>query len=68
MRLFHALLRKKMPNGHIFRGKDRLVRPVTREDVGSFKTQIEIEEKNMFLLRHSYLTPVSNKVDLHLIL
>lgn len=59
MRLFCALFRRKhMPNGHIYRGKDRIVKPVTLADVTQLKNSWEIEEKNMFLLRHSYLTPV----------
>ncbi|XP_019876776.1 uncharacterized protein LOC109604687 [Aethina tumida] len=56
MRIFQALFRKKMPNGHIFRGKNRLYKQVTKADVQKLKNEFEIEEKNMFLLRHSYLT------------
>ncbi|VEN49553.1 unnamed protein product [Callosobruchus maculatus] len=57
MRLFPALFRKKMPNGNIFTGKHRLVRKVTIEDVQKLKNQLQIEEQNMFLLRHPYLSP-----------
>ncbi|XP_018334369.1 ribosomal protein 63, mitochondrial-like [Agrilus planipennis] len=57
MRLFHALLRKKMPNGNIFTGKHRLVKQVTKDDLRKLREQFEIEEKNMFYLRNSYLTP-----------
>ncbi|KAF5286587.1 hypothetical protein FQA39_LY16270 [Lamprigera yunnana] len=57
MRLFYALCRRKnMPGGHIYRGKYKLIKPVTKEDYWKLKTNFEIEEKNMFYLRHSYLT------------
>ncbi|KAK4878159.1 hypothetical protein RN001_010665 [Aquatica leii] len=57
MRLFFALCRRRhMPNGHIHRGKDRIIKPVTKDDYWKLKTNIEIEEKNMFYLRNSYLT------------
>ncbi|KAF5281866.1 hypothetical protein FQR65_LT14510 [Abscondita terminalis] len=46
-----------MPNGHIHRGKDKLIKPVTKDDYWKLKTDFEIEEKNMFYLRHSFLTP-----------
>lgn len=60
MRLFFPNFAKlKMPNGHIFRGKNRLVKQVTLGDIAKLRTQFEIEEKNMFYLRHAYLTPVS---------
>lgn len=59
MRLFSALLRRRMPHGHIYRGKDRLVKPVTLRDVTEMKNKFAIEEENMFYLRHSYLTLVS---------
>ncbi|KAJ3651187.1 hypothetical protein Zmor_017240 [Zophobas morio] len=58
MRLFQALCRRsRMPNGDIWRGKNRLGIPVTIRDVQKLRNDLEIEEKNMFLLRHSYLTP-----------
>ncbi|RZC32803.1 ribosomal protein 63, mitochondrial [Asbolus verrucosus] len=58
MRLFQALCRRKhMPNGHIWRGKNRLTKPVTVSDLQKLRNDFEIEEKNMFYLRHSYLTP-----------
>lgn len=60
MRLFFALCRKKMPHGHIFRGKDRLVKPVELAHISKLQHDLEIEERNMFLLRHAYLTPVSD--------
>lgn len=58
MRLFFALCRKKMPPGHIYRGKVRLVKPVLLSDLNKMRNELEIEENNMFLLRHAYLTPV----------
>ncbi|XP_044261518.1 uncharacterized protein LOC123009348 [Tribolium madens] len=58
MRLFQALCRRKhMPPGNIWIGKHRLSRPVTIRDVQKLRNEFEIEEKNMFYLRHSYLTP-----------
>ncbi|KAF2898465.1 hypothetical protein ILUMI_07712 [Ignelater luminosus] len=57
MRLFQTLFRRKhMPNGHIYRGKDRIVKPVTKEDLAKLRLDFEIEERNMFYLRHPYLT------------
>ncbi|KAB0791022.1 hypothetical protein PPYR_02822 [Photinus pyralis] len=58
MRLFHYLLgRKSLPNSFPFRGKNRKAKPVTKDDYWKLKTDFEIEEKNMFYLRHAYLTP-----------
>ncbi|GJQ79867.1 putative cell division cycle-associated protein 8 [Trypoxylus dichotomus] len=48
--------RKHMPNGHIYRGKNRLYKEVTMEDLQDLKNQFRIEEQNMFYLRHPYLT------------
>lgn len=59
MRLFGALLRRKMPRGNIYSGKDRLVKPVTLKDVTDMKNKFNIEEENMFYMRHPYLTLVS---------
>ncbi|CAH0549202.1 unnamed protein product [Brassicogethes aeneus] len=57
MRLFQALLRRKnMPHGNIYTGKHRIVKPVKRDDVQKLRNDFEIEEKNMFYLRHSFLT------------
>ncbi|EFA08456.1 large ribosomal subunit protein mL63 [Tribolium castaneum] len=58
MRLFQALCRRKnsVP-GNVWIGKHRLSRSVTMQDVAKLRNQFEIEEKNMFYLRHSYLTP-----------
>lgn len=59
MRLFQALFRyRNNPNGNIYTGKHRLVKPVTISDLQKLKTQLEMEEQNMFYLRHPYLTPV----------
>ncbi|KAL1501041.1 hypothetical protein ABEB36_006445 [Hypothenemus hampei] len=57
MRLFVALCKKRMPNGHIYRGKHRLYKEVTKDDLRNLREHLEVEEKNMFYLRHSYLTP-----------
>lgn len=60
MRLALVLLRSKVnPNGHIFRGKYRKVKPVFPEDLQKLRNQYQIEEENMFYLRHPYLTVVS---------
>ncbi|XP_067015365.1 large ribosomal subunit protein mL63 [Anabrus simplex] len=56
MRLTALLLRKKMPNGHIWRGKDRLVWPVDALAAANLRHDYEREEENMFYLRHPYLT------------
>jgi len=57
MKLFLALFRRKnMPNGHIYRGKQRLVKPVTWKDEQALRNSFAIEEKNMFYLRHPFLT------------
>ncbi|KAF7278701.1 hypothetical protein GWI33_008078 [Rhynchophorus ferrugineus] len=58
MKLFPALFRRKyMPPGHIHRGKRRIVQEVKPEDLRQLKDRFEIEEKNMFFLRHSFLSP-----------
>ncbi|CAH1118514.1 unnamed protein product [Phaedon cochleariae] len=58
MRIFQALFRRKhLPNGHIYRGKNRIVKEVTIDDLQKLKTLFEIEEQNMFYLRHAFLTP-----------
>lgn len=57
--LFH--LKKKYPNGHIYRGKYRLVKPVFPDVIEKMKNEFRIEEQNMFYLRHPYLTSVSRK-------
>ncbi|KAK9695511.1 Mitochondrial ribosome protein 63 [Popillia japonica] len=45
-----------MPNGHIYRGKNRLYKEVTLEDMQKLRNEFRIEEQNMFYLRHPYLT------------
>nr|CAI5868565.1 unnamed protein product [Callosobruchus analis] len=57
MRLLPALFRKKMPNGNIYTGKHRIVKQPTIKDLQNLRNQFEIEEQNMFLLRHPYLSP-----------
>ncbi|XP_017781056.1 PREDICTED: ribosomal protein 63, mitochondrial [Nicrophorus vespilloides] len=62
MKLFQALFRRKgMPNGHIYRGKQRLVKEVTPRDMQKLRNEYAIEEKNMFYLRHPYLTMEESK-------
>ncbi|XP_050520143.1 ribosomal protein 63, mitochondrial [Daktulosphaira vitifoliae] len=51
-----AALWKKLPKGHIFKGKHRLVKPVTGLDIAAKLRDFEREEQNMFYLRHPYLT------------
>ncbi|XP_075983704.1 uncharacterized protein LOC142981581 [Anticarsia gemmatalis] len=48
--------RNRLPNGHLFRGKDRLVRKVELKDLRKLKEDFAIEEQNMFYLRFPYLT------------
>lgn len=52
-------IKRRIVNGHMHRGKDRLIKPVFPEDVQKMKNNLKIEEQNMFYLRHAYLTPVS---------
>lgn len=54
---------KKTVPGHIFRGKRRLVRPVSRRAMESLRMEYEREDKIMFLLRHPYLSLVGNIFD-----
>lgn len=61
MRLFQVLCRyRNTPNGNIYTGKHRIVKPVTFNDIQKLKTQVEMEEHNMFYLRHPFLTVVCN--------
>ncbi|CAB3220617.1 unnamed protein product [Arctia plantaginis] len=48
--------RNRLPNGHLFRGKDRLVKKVEPKHLRQLKRDFEVEEKNMFYLRFPYLT------------
>lgn len=67
MRLSLICLFKRSVNGHIFRGKDRLVKPVSKNAMETLVKEYERQEKNMLLLRHPYLTPVSiNKIIIRL--
>lgn len=59
MRLSLICLFKKSVNGHIFRGKDRLVKRVSQRAMDTLRKEYDRQEKNMILLRHPYLTPVS---------
>lgn len=59
MKLTQILFRRnRLPNGHIFRGKDRLVKQVEPKHLRSLEQSFAIEEQNMFYLRHPYLTEV----------
>ncbi|XP_001864944.2 LOW QUALITY PROTEIN: ribosomal protein 63, mitochondrial [Culex quinquefasciatus] len=48
---------KKSVNGHIFRGKYRLVKRVTPRSVESLRRDYEQTERNMSLLLKPYLMP-----------
>ncbi|KPJ05229.1 hypothetical protein RR46_01984 [Papilio xuthus] len=48
--------RNRLPNGHIFRGKDRLVKRVEPRHLRRLQENFAIEEQNMFYLRFPYLT------------
>ncbi|CAK1541535.1 unnamed protein product [Leptosia nina] len=57
MKISIVLFRRNLlPNGHIFRGKDRLVKRVEPRHLRQLERDLEIEENNMFYLRHPYLT------------
>ncbi|XP_050715299.1 ribosomal protein 63, mitochondrial-like [Eriocheir sinensis] len=56
MRLALTLLRKKMPNGHIYIGKHRMIPKPTPEAMEGMTKRLQVEERNMFILRHPYLT------------
>lgn len=60
MRLSVVQFFKKSVNGHIFRGKYRLVKRVSLQAMNTLQKEYEIQDRNMFLLRHPYLTPVSS--------
>ncbi|KAL0266964.1 UNVERIFIED_CONTAM: hypothetical protein PYX00_009362 [Menopon gallinae] len=46
---------KRLPRGHIWRGKYRLYKKVEPKHLLKLKTDFELEEKNMFYLRHPYI-------------
>lgn len=50
---------KRSVNGHIFRGKYRLVKPVSLKSMKSLIREYELQENNMLLLRNPYLSVVS---------
>ncbi|CAH0713866.1 unnamed protein product, partial [Brenthis ino] len=57
MKLTQILFRRnRLPNGHIFRGKDRLVKKVEPKHIRNLQQNFAVEEQNMFYLRHPYLT------------
>lgn len=58
MRLTLTLLFKRSVNGHIFRGKDRLVKQVTKQSMTTLIRDYEQQEENMLYLRHPYLSLV----------
>ncbi|KAF6205283.1 hypothetical protein GE061_019452 [Apolygus lucorum] len=61
MRLTWPLFLYKRPKGHLFRGKYRFVKRVTKGAMESLKCEYEQEEQNMFYLRHPYLTREETK-------
>ncbi|KAJ8711382.1 hypothetical protein PYW07_008624 [Mythimna separata] len=57
MKLTLVLFRRnRLPNGHLFRGKDRLVKRVEPKHLRQVQEDFAIEEQNMLYLRHPYLT------------
>ena len=60
MKLSLVLLRRnRLPNGHLFRGKDRLVKQVEPKHIRRIQHDFAIEEQNMLYLRHPYLSQVT---------
>ncbi|KAJ8713045.1 hypothetical protein PYW08_008349 [Mythimna loreyi] len=57
MKLSIVLFRRnRLPNGHLFRGKDRLVQKVEPKHLRQMREDFAVEEQNMLYLRHPYLT------------
>ena len=56
MRLSLINLFKNTVPGHIFRGKRRLVKPVSKKAMETLRLDFERQEKIMLYLRHPYLT------------
>ncbi|XP_037823330.1 ribosomal protein 63, mitochondrial [Lucilia sericata] len=56
MRLTLINLFKDTVPGHIFRGKRRLVKPVSKKAMETLEREYQRQEKTMLLLRHPYLT------------
>lgn len=62
MRLTLVLFRRnRLPNGNLFRGKDRLVKKVEPFHLRRLQEDFAVEEKNMLYLRYPYLTEVCPK-------
>lgn len=45
--------------GHIFRGKRRLVKQVTKKSMNKLMAEYEMQERNMQLLKNPFITRVS---------
>lgn len=59
MKLTQFLFRRnRLPNGNLFRGKDRLVKKVEPVHIRRITQDFEVEERNMLYLRFPYLTEV----------
>jgi hypothetical protein len=56
MRLTAILCFKKMPNGKIWAGKHRFTHKPTEDNLVRLRKRFQVEEQNMFYLRHPYLT------------
>uniref|UniRef100_A0A146L8R5 Ribosomal protein 63, mitochondrial n=3 Tax=Lygus hesperus TaxID=30085 RepID=A0A146L8R5_LYGHE len=61
MRLTWALFLYKRPKGHLFRGKYRFVKRVSKDAMDTLKYEFQQEEQNMFYLRHPYLNQEETK-------
>nr|XP_018908219.1 PREDICTED: ribosomal protein 63, mitochondrial [Bemisia tabaci] len=53
--------RHRLPHGHLYHGKHKIIVPPTALEVAQLGRELEIEERNMFYLRHSYLTKEESK-------
>lgn len=62
MRLSFVCLFKKTVPGNIFRGKNRLVKPVTYSAMEHLRQEFDRQDKVMELLRYPYLTRVSDLI------
>lgn len=58
MQLTLINLFKSTVPGHIFRGKRRFVKPVSKRAMETLTREYERQERIMLLLRHPYLTLV----------
>lgn len=59
MRLTLVLFRRnRLPNGNVFRGKDRMIKRVEPVHLRHLREDFAVEEQNMLYLRHPYLTEV----------